>query len=171
MGNEQEAQMQYIVHADPVGRGESNYIAQAHLAPFGLPGQIEQLWLRPEGNDTYALACIPFMAYGLALGDRVRLSSAARVVEVVRTGGHRVLRTLLRPSADAERLGRSAHLIKNSIKESGLLSEWHGEHFVAIDVPPGADISPLFALLQREVDEAGAFWEWAHAVPFSTGRS
>ncbi|MFF3915834.1 DUF4265 domain-containing protein [Streptomyces sp. NPDC001852] len=93
------------------------------------------------------------------------------MVEVVRTSGHGVLRTLLMPSADAERLGRSISLIKNSINESGLLSEWHGERFVAIDVPPGTDMNPLVALLQREVDEAGAFWEWADAMPFSTTRS
>ncbi|XUL85324.1 DUF4265 domain-containing protein [Streptomyces galilaeus] len=163
--------MQYIVHEDPVGRAESNYIAQADLTPFDLDGQIEQLWLQPEEHGTYKVACIPFMTYGLALGDRVRLSPEARVVEVAQASGHRVLRTLLRLSTDAERLGRSISLIKNSIKESGLLSEWHGEHFVAIDVPPGTDMNPLFALLQREVDEAGAFWEWADAMPFSTTRS
>ncbi|MFD4635434.1 DUF4265 domain-containing protein [Streptomyces sp. NPDC058284] len=163
--------MRYIVHENPVGRAESNYIAQADLTPFDLDGQIEQLWLQPEEGGTYAVACIPFITYGLALGDRVRLSPAARVVEVAQTSGHRVLRTLLRPSADAERLGRSINLIKNSIKQSGLLSEWHGERFVAIDVPPGTDMSPLFALVQREVDEAGAFWEWADAIPFSTTRS
>jgi hypothetical protein len=95
-------------------------------------------------------------------------SSRGRVAQ---TSGHRVLRTLLRPSTDAARLGRSISLIKNSIKESGLLSEWHGEHFVAIDVPPGTDMSPVFALLQREVDEADAFWEWTDAMPFSTTRS
>jgi hypothetical protein len=163
--------MQYIVHQDPVGRAESNYIAQADLAPFDLDGQIEQLWLHPEEDGTYTVACIPFMAYGLALGDRVRLSPAARVLEVAQASGHRVLRTLLRPSADAERLGRSISHIKNSIKESRLLSEWHGDHFVAIDVPPGTDTDPLLALLQREVDEAGAFWEWADTMPFSTTRS
>jgi hypothetical protein len=171
MSRQQGAEMQYIVHQDPVGRAESNYIAQADLAPFDLDGQIEQLWLLPEEDGTYAVACIPFMTYGLALGDRVRLSAEIRVVEVVQTSGHRVLRALLRPSADTKRLDRSINLIKNSIKESGLLSEWHGERFVAIDVPPGTDMSPLFALLQREVDEAGAFWEWADAVPFSTTRS
>jgi hypothetical protein len=163
--------MRYIVHEDPVGRAESNYIAQADLAPFDLDGQIEQLCLLPEEGGTYAVACIPFMTYGLALGDRVRLSPAARVVEVARASGHRVLRTLLMPSTDAERLGRSISLIKDSIKESGLLSEWHGERFVAIDVPPNTGMSPLFALLHREVDEAGAFWEWADARPFSTTRS
>ncbi|MCQ9181773.1 DUF4265 domain-containing protein [Streptomyces sp. IBSBF 2953] len=163
--------MKYIVHEEPVGRAESNYVAQADLAPFDLDGQIEQLWLLPDEDGTYTVACIPFMTYGLALGDRVRLSPAARVVDVAQTSGHRVLRSLLRPSTDAERLGRSIGLIKNSIKESGLLSEWHGKHFVAIDVPPATDMSPLFALLQREVDEAGAFWEWAGAIPFSATQS
>ncbi|MCM2416672.1 DUF4265 domain-containing protein [Streptomyces sp. RKAG293] len=60
----------------------------------------------------------------------------------------RVLRTLLMPSEETGRLGRSINLIKNSIKESRLLSEWHGERFIAIDVPPGTDMSTLFALLQ-----------------------
>jgi hypothetical protein len=163
--------MQYIVHEDPVGRAENNYIAQADLAPFCLDGQIEQLWLQPEEDGTYTVACIPFMSYGLALGNRFRLSPEARVVEVAQPSGHRVLRTLLRPSTNAERLGRSISLITKSIKESGLLSEWHGEHFVAIDVPSGTDMSTLFALLQREADEADAFWEWADAIPFSTTRS
>lgn len=72
--------MQYIVHEDPVGRAESNYIGQADLAPFDLDGQVEQLWVRSEEDGTYALACIPFMAYGLALGDRARVSPAGRVV-------------------------------------------------------------------------------------------
>ncbi|CAM5590624.1 hypothetical protein SALBM311S_03198 [Streptomyces alboniger] len=44
-------------------------------------------------------------------------------------------------------------------------------HFVTIDVPPGTGMNPLSALLQREVDKAGAFWEWADAMPFSTMRS
>jgi len=167
----QGAEMLYVVHEDPVGRAESSYIAQADLAPFGLDGQIEQLWLQPETDGTYEVACIPFLTYGLALGDRVRLSPASRVVAVAQRSGHRVLRTLLSPGSDAARLGRSISLIKNSTKESRLLSEWHGDRLVAVDVPPGADMSPLFALLQREVDEAGAFWEWADATPFSTARN
>jgi hypothetical protein len=55
--------------------------------------------------------------------------------------------------------------------QPGLLSEWHGDCFVALDVHPGTGMSPVFALLQREVDEAGAFWEWAYAIPLSTTRS
>ncbi|MEU5281105.1 DUF4265 domain-containing protein [Streptomyces asoensis] len=104
MGRQQVAE-KYTVHEDPVGRSESNYLAQADLAPLGLDGQIEQLWLLPEQNSASAVACISFMTYGLALGDRVRLSPENRVAEFVPTSGHRVLRTLLRPSTDVERLG------------------------------------------------------------------
>jgi alpha-L-fucosidase 2 len=39
------------------------------------------------------------MTYGLALGDRVRLSPAARVVAVAQRSGHRILRALPTPSA------------------------------------------------------------------------
>ncbi len=52
-------------------------------------------------------------------------------------------------------------------RNPGLLSEWHGERLIAVDIPPGADPHGLFTLMKREVDEAGAFWEWADARPFS----
>jgi hypothetical protein len=86
------ARVRYVVHEDPVLRAERNYIAQADLAPFDLDGQIEQLWLLPSDDGTYSVACTPFMTYGLALGDRVRLSAKSRVMEVVEASGHRVLR-------------------------------------------------------------------------------
>ncbi|MFF5232734.1 hypothetical protein [Dactylosporangium sp. NPDC000521] len=42
----------YVVHPDPVARGRENYIAHADLGAFGLPGQLEQLWLKPlEDGD------------------------------------------------------------------------------------------------------------------------
>ncbi|MFJ2744735.1 DUF4265 domain-containing protein [Streptomyces sp. NPDC087440] len=90
-----------------------------------------------------------------------------RVAGLVEPSGRRVLRALLVPNEHTEQLCRS---IKQSIKESGLLSEWNGERFVAVDVPPRADTSGLFALLQPEVDAARAFWEWADVRPFTTTR-
>ncbi|MCQ9186210.1 hypothetical protein KMT30_45695 [Streptomyces sp. IBSBF 2953] len=52
------AERQHIVHARGPGRpGENSYIAQADPPPFGLDGQIEQLWLQPEEHDTYKVAC------------------------------------------------------------------------------------------------------------------
>jgi hypothetical protein len=64
----------YVVHEDPAKRRASNYIAHLDLAPFDLGGQFEQVWPHELGNDMYALACIPFMPYGLALGDEASCS-------------------------------------------------------------------------------------------------
>ncbi|MCF3179696.1 DUF4265 domain-containing protein [Streptomyces polychromogenes] len=159
---------EFIVHDEPVGRARNNYIAHADLAPFGLDGQMEQLWLKPLNDGTFSVACIPFRTYGLALGDRVVLSEDDQVSEVVGRSQHRVLRMLLMPSPDPERVAEATTRIKAETDAAGLLSEWNGDRHVAVDVPPQANPSRLFAVMEREVAEAGAFWEWADAMPFSS---
>lgn len=160
--------IEFIVHDEPVGRSQSNYIAMADLAPFGLDGQKEQLWLEPLNDGTFSIACIPFRAYGLALGDRVILSEAAEIAEVVALSRHRVLRLLLDPALPPAELTPAVDRIKTGITTAGLLSEWSGDHHVAVDVPPDTDTSRLFEVMGREVTEGRAFWEWADAEPFST---
>lgn len=76
----------YIVHEDPAERRESNYIAHVDLAPFEMPGWHEQVWLHDLGGGTYSLACIPFVVYGLALGDVVALDSRGMVADLLRGG-------------------------------------------------------------------------------------
>ncbi|MDX3853286.1 DUF4265 domain-containing protein [Streptomyces sp. AK02-01A] len=158
----------FIVHDEPVGRAQRNYIAHADLAPFGLDGQMEQLWLKPLNDGTFSIACIPFCTYGLALGDHVVLSEDEQVSEVVGLSQHRVLRMLLAAGPDPERVTEATTRIKTEIDAAGLLSEWNGDRHVAVDVPPQANPSKLFAAMEREVAEAGAFWEWADAMPFSS---
>ncbi|MEU2834946.1 DUF4265 domain-containing protein [Streptomyces lavendulae] len=157
----------FIVHDDPVGRGQRNYIAHADLAPFGLDGQMEQLWLEPLNDGTYSIACIPFRTYGLALGDQVRLSEDDEVSEVVGLSSHRVLRMLLMPDSVPEWLGETTDRIKAEIDAAGLLSEWSGDRHVAVDMPAPANPSKLFEVMEREVSAGRAFWEWADAMPFS----
>ncbi|MGW5231194.1 DUF4265 domain-containing protein [Streptomyces nodosus] len=139
-----------------------------HLA-HGLDGQIEQLWLKPLNDGTFSIACIPLRVYGLALGDRVLLSEDDEVNEVVGLSWHRVLRMLM-PNPDPKRLIEATARIKHEIDSVGLLSEWSGDRHVAIDVPPQTTPSQLFDVMQREVAEARAFWEWADAMPFSAPR-
>ncbi|MGW6982436.1 DUF4265 domain-containing protein [Streptomyces sp. NPDC054932] len=159
----------YIVHEDPVGRAERNYIAQADLAPFGLDG-VEQLWLKPLGDGTFAVSCIPFRTYGLALGDRVRLSESDQVSEIVEPSSHRVLRMLLMPAPTPQQLTETTDRIRTEINAAGLLSEWSGDRHVAVDVPPGAQPAALFDIMQCEVSAGRAHWEWADTMPFPDGR-
>ena len=157
----------HIVHVDPVERKDSNYIAQIDLAPFGLDGQFEQVWLHDLADGSYALACIPFMAYGLALGDVVRLAPDGRVAELVRRCGHRVLRVLLIEDEDATRWAGTVDAARFCIASAGLLSEWHGPRFIAVDVPPGARAGVVFDTMGRIVQDGLGHWEWADALPFT----
>ncbi|MFC8718158.1 DUF4265 domain-containing protein [Kitasatospora sp. NPDC057198] len=162
--------MQFVVHEHPVGRAATNYIARADLAPFGLEGQVEQLWLTPAGEGRYRVACVPFFTYGIALGDTVLLDGDDYVSQVVGVSRHRVLRLLFTPDLPAADLRRAADLVTTEVLAAGLPSEWSGERFVAVDVPPGAAPSGVFAAMEAAVAAGHAFWEWADAEPFA-GRS
>ena len=87
-------QTSYINHEDPARRPDRAYMAMADLAPFGSPDTCEQLWLKPLDGGEYEVCCIPFRAYGIALGDRVGLSARDFVDRVVHHSGRRVLRVL-----------------------------------------------------------------------------
>ena len=157
----------YIVHPDPVERRETSHIANVDLAPFGLAGQLEQVWLHDLGDGTYALACIPFMAYGLAVGDVVRLRDDGRVAALVEARGRRVLRLMLVDDADQERLGRAVSEIEACIASARLLREWHGPRFVAVDVLPAEHPEAVYAVMGRIVEEGRGYWESAGACQFA----
>ncbi|WP_042365848.1 DUF4265 domain-containing protein [Streptacidiphilus neutrinimicus] len=158
--------MQFIVHEDPVGRTATNYIARADLAPFGLDGQVEQLWLKAVNDGSYEVACIPFSVYGLALGDTVLLNEHDYVSEIVKAAWHRTLRLLFVPGLPPAHLRQAAEAIRAEVNAAGLLSEWNGDRFVAVDVPPNTEPARLFAVMEAAVDAGHAFWEWADVMPF-----
>lgn len=157
----------YIVHRDPVERRDANHIAQVDLSPFGLAGQFEQLWLHDLGDGTFALACIPFMAYGLALGDAVSLSPEGKLATVIRSRGHRVLRMLLAEDGDQDRLAQAIEEVKACVVVAGFLSESHGPRFIAVDIPPHADAQSVFDCMGRIVEQGRGHWEWADACAFA----
>ncbi|MFF7993249.1 DUF4265 domain-containing protein [Kitasatospora xanthocidica] len=154
----------YVSHEDPVWRNEKNYIAMVDLAPFDLPGMLEQLWLRElESGAGYEVCCIPFYAYGLALGDVVVKSESNTVDSLIGKSGRRVLRILFaepRPSTDS----RSA--LRSAVDSAGLLGEWNGDRHIAIDVPDISLMQPVFDSVQGEIQNRTAFWEWSDARDF-----
>ncbi|MGW4412024.1 DUF4265 domain-containing protein [Nonomuraea sp. NPDC004702] len=156
--------MRFIVHDNPVGRSSRNYIAHVDLSRFGFADQKEQLWLRPCEEGDYVIACLPFRVYGLALGDRVRLSAdGTAIVEVIQRSGARVLRALIMPRPDQVQFRER---VTDEVVSAGLVCEWSGDRLVAIDVPAEASPDGLFATLHDEVEGRRAYWEWADAQVF-----
>ncbi|MFD7908660.1 DUF4265 domain-containing protein [Kitasatospora sp. NPDC059747] len=139
-------------------------MAKVDLAPFDLAGMLEQLWLRElEEGGGYEVCCIPFYAYGLALGDVVGKSGSDTVDSLISKSGRRVLRVFFaepRPSVDS----RSA--LRSAVDLAGLLSEWNGDRLAAIDVPDISVMQPVFDSVQSEIQNGTAFWEWSDAKNF-----
>ncbi|MEU8777045.1 DUF4265 domain-containing protein [Streptomyces sp. NPDC048606] len=159
--------MHFVVHEHPVGRAATNHIARVDLAPFGLDDQVEQLWLSTSDNGHHEVACVPFSAYGIALGDVVVLNDDDYVTEVVGRSSHRTLRLLFAPDLPPAVRRKLADEIKTEVMAAGLLSEWNGAGFVAVDVPPGAQPSRVFAVMEAAVNAGYGYGEWADVVPFA----
>ncbi|MFJ2889560.1 DUF4265 domain-containing protein [Streptomyces sp. NPDC087305] len=137
-----------------------------NLAPFDLVGMLEEILLRKsEEVDGYEVCCIPFYAYGLALGDLVSMNDSDVVDRVIGRSGRRVLRVLFtepRPAMDS----RSA--LREAADSAGLLCEWNGDGMVAIDVPDIAVMQPVFDSVHGEIQNGTAFWEWSDSREFRT---
>ncbi|MGW2840350.1 DUF4265 domain-containing protein [Streptomyces sp. NPDC001493] len=134
------------------------------LAPFDLRGMLEQVWLREIGEEGgYEVCCIPFHAHGLALGDVVEKGESETVSRLIRKSGRRVLRVLF---AEPRPLTDSRSALRMAVDSAGLLSEWNGDRFVAIDVPDISAMQPIFDSVQGEIQNGTALWEWGDSKEF-----
>jgi hypothetical protein len=154
------------MHEAPAWRPAEGYIALIDLGPFGFPDLNEQMWLKQTGEARYEVRCVPFRAYGIALGDEVELDSGKFISRITRGSGRRVLRIFFtdpRPSENGEDARGS--LIRE-VDSAGLLSEWSGDRHVAIDVPTGATMQGVYDSVTQEIEAGSAVWEWADSEPF-----
>ncbi|MEU6550194.1 DUF4265 domain-containing protein [Streptomyces sp. NPDC046915] len=154
----------YVSHEAPAWRCEKSYMAMVDLTPFGLGGMLEQLWLREAGEgEVYEVCCIPYYAYGLALGDVVGKGESDTVDHLIKKSGRRVLRVLF---AEPRPLVDSRAPLREAVDAAGVLSEWNGDRHVAIDVPDISVMQPIFDSVEPEIKSGTAFWEWSDSKGF-----
>ncbi|MEW2634834.1 DUF4265 domain-containing protein [Streptomyces sp. NPDC048389] len=151
----------YVTHEDPVWRSEENYMGMVDLVPFGMANSLEQLWLRPTDGESYVVSCIPFFAYGLALGDTVILRDGRFVTSVHGRSGRRALRVMFTESPEVSQL---CSMLRDMLISHELMSEWNGDRHVAVDVTDSSVVmSPVFDAVEPMVRRGAAFWEWSDA--------
>ncbi|GGM89437.1 hypothetical protein GCM10010106_41070 [Thermopolyspora flexuosa] len=116
-------------------------------------------------EGTHEVRCIPFIVYGVALLDLVKLDPDGRLVEeVIRPSGRRVMRMLSIPSAMETDLKEE---LNSLLRNGNLLHEWNGDRNAAIDVPPGANGDEVVRLAAEAERKELAYWEWADVKPFA----
>lgn len=108
----------------------------ADLADYGMSGRWEQLWARRLGETEFQLCCIPFFAYGLALGDRVTTAASRNKEHVVKSvvgrSGHLVYRVWFGDVDDGD---DARTLIVQDLRREDWLFEWSSENLLAVDIP------------------------------------
>jgi hypothetical protein len=121
----------------------------------GWDTEAEWLWAKRVTDDSYELCNIPIYAYGLSLGDVVRVinaeDGALEFADVVQRGGHSTYRIIASEGLDQQ----GVQELLTALRERGCDTEQVNRVHLTIDVPPSADIFDVYDLLQKA--EASGF--------------
>jgi hypothetical protein len=133
-----------VVHPQPVWRDRANYILGGSEA--GGDGT-EQLWARNLGGNRFEICCIPFILYGLALGDIVEADEHSELTGVIKNSNRSVFRA---------RFGNSAYPrdeIEQGVSELGALVEWSSDDLLAVDAADADTAAAIFAYLEQHQND------------------
>jgi len=127
----------------------------AKIAFCGEQGDVETLWAFDLGNHLYALDNTSWFQYGVSYKDIVealpQTDGLPLFTRVVKKPGYRTLRVRHEERVPQQLLDRLVKL--------GCSYEGANPKFIAIDVPPEAELSPVL----NELTSSKA--EWEHADP------
>jgi Domain of unknown function (DUF4265) len=118
--------------------------------------EVENLWAELLEDRNFRILNSPFFVFELSCDDVVKADSKLQYAGIVRRGGHSTYRLFL----------QGDHTINNPsfqeywkpISAQGATLENANDRFVAVDVPPKADISAIYHLLQE--GENAAIWSF-----------
>ncbi len=110
------------------------------LGSSGMPGKWEQMWARRVGTGEFVVCSIPFVAYGLALGDRVSAASVPDGFEwvigtVLERSGNAAFRVAFRADAEPWETQERHDELLEQVARLGLPYEVQSQHYVAISCP------------------------------------
>lgn len=125
-----------ITHDFPVWREKANFILAVRLIDPDIPKQWkwEQIWARQINENLFEICCVPFFAYGLALGDIINSKSSDDkqyiVNEIVKKSGHTTYRIWFT-------ITDNWNNIIEDITEIGCLVEvrWEKSKLISVDAP------------------------------------
>ncbi len=123
-------------HPNPVRRPAPSFMLRAVLDDVGGGDNFEQVWTKRVGADRFELCCIPFFAYGMALGDVVRADAATGYViqAVEQRSGNGVVRVAVKRPEEVDAVHLRLHDLIGRLE---YLCEWFDPGYVAVSLEPG----------------------------------
>jgi hypothetical protein len=117
----------------------------------------ESLWAEKRTEQGYLLLNSPFFVFGVSAEDVVFASEEnGKFVfrSVLTQGGHSTYRLFLRGGATVN--SKAFIELWRSISELGATYENANDTFVAVDIPPGRDITTIYGLFEK--GEESGIW-------------
>lgn len=119
-------------HLNPIWRDKADFFIRASVPPLDPSSDDkpwEQLWARKINQTRFELCCIPFFAYGFALGDEVETNNDYMIVDVSKKSGNRTIRIWFTDPISNERKDEFADFLFSN----GFMHEWYSEHLLGIN--------------------------------------
>lgn len=147
-------------HESPVWRDEANFLIFADLSRDGMAGRWEQVWAHQLSDTEFRLCCIPFFAYGLALGDRVVTESRDGKKYVIQSAIEKSGRTTFRVwFGNARDFEGARFSVEQYVRSQGWLFEWSSRKLLAIDIPSLKDVTDFKAFIEKSEERDGITFE------------
>jgi hypothetical protein len=133
-----------------------NSAVLAKIALKGPDGNTETVWAEPMGSNRYRLMNVPFIAFGLSIGDVVTAKGhrGPPIFEaVVKRGGHSTYRIARQDGVSDDQLA----LLLRELRDLGCGVERFTPRTYGVDVPPKSDIYATYRWLEEGMAR-GTWW-------------
>lgn len=117
-------------HVAPAWRDRADFIIAADISEEPGHREWEQIWARRLGEHTFEICCVPFFAYGMALGDVVETNGAHVIRRVINRSGHRTVRIWLGDSSSAA----AREEVQKAVSSLKINIERYSENLLALSV-------------------------------------
>lgn len=142
--------MDPVEHERPGAAGDAVRIWFA--PPQSGADEVEVLWGRWTSSGIARVENIPLLAFGVSRGDEVRVGhdgDVLRFAGVERRGGHSTYRVMLSDSSPTP----GCETALDSLASMGCGFERMTQRFIAIDIPPQADIFAAYEVLDQGMSD------------------
>ena len=155
--------MRIVQHDEPIWQERANFILRLEFT-YGGEEIGEQIWTRPLGDGWYELCCIPFYAYGLALGDHLQFGEDLVFAGTIRPQGRQTVR-VFQPAGHR----KHAEALHRLFDELDVLVEAQSTALHAIDFPSRAALDASWPRLVEMTSTSDSEFEHSNAEGLSFG--